>query len=293
MKIDPTDSPLTPRDGDDGADANELEELVRSTRGRRPSPDAVQRIAKRLVAAGALDPASLSESAPPGGRPTTARVANKVGYYYKAGAVALAVAAGSLLAWRATSTSTPADTAAVVAGTTGSTKPEAVGSSGDSPAAGERGAAEASGAKRVGGEVPAVSIDALPTAAPKPRAVASDSANRGTPERGSANTAAPELLLVRRAQDALATDPARALSLADEHAGLFPRGELTQEREVVAVEALSKLGRKHDALVRARALLRRFPRTPYVAHLEKALGEPLTAPSNRDDAANSDSNSRP
>ena len=112
-------------------------------------------------------------------------------------------------------------------------------------------------------------------------------------ESAGASTATPELLLVRRAQDALASDPARALAIADEHALAFPRGELTQEREVVAVEALSKLGRKDDALRRANALLRRFPRTPYVAHLEKALGQPLSVPGQRGDSASSSSKPTP
>ena len=263
MKTVPTDSPTSPGD----ADAGELQELVRTTRSRTPSPDAVQRIAKRLVAAGALDPASPSETSRVAGPTATARVANKVGYYYKAGAFALAVAAGSLLAWRATSTSTSVE-APLIAPAAGPATQERVGPSGNMPNTGAPEARPASGTgdsapKRGGDAIAAVSIDALPSAAPKPRAATagSDSTPHRASEGSTAKTSTPELLLVRRAQDALTSNPARALSLADEHAALFPSGELTQEREVVAVDALSKLGRKDDALLRARAVLRRFPRT--------------------------------
>ena len=43
----------------------------------------------------------------------------------------------------------------------------------------------------------------------------------------------------------------------------------------MAVEALVRMHRKPEARTRANALLARFPRTPYVARLEGALGEPL------------------
>jgi len=44
----------------------------------------------------------------------------------------------------------------------------------------------------------------------------------------------------------------------------------------MAVEALVRMHRKPEARTRANALLARFPRTPYVARLESALGEPLS-----------------
>ncbi|MDF2698329.1 MAG: hypothetical protein K0S65_6713 [Labilithrix sp.] len=84
-----------------------------------------------------------------------------------------------------------------------------------------------------------------------------------------------EFGFIKRAEDALSSDPSRALAILDEHARRFPAGEFLQEREMVAVEALARLGRKTEAKRRADALLERFPRTPYVARLERALGEPL------------------
>jgi len=79
-----------------------------------------------------------------------------------------------------------------------------------------------------------------------------------------------EFALIRRAQAALASDPVRALAIADEHAHAFPDGEFVQERELTAIEALARLGRKTEARRRADEFLARFPRTPYAGRLERA-----------------------
>lgn len=296
MKFDPSDAANAPGDEAGGADLEALRDIVKVTRSRGPSQDAARRITERLVAAGALEPASLSETARTGAN-APMRIAERVGFY-KLGAVALAVvAAGSLLVWRATWTS---DAPAVVM-SSGATTPEVVSTNAPPTGAGETTgldrAPAANEAKGSATDVAAVPIDALPSAAPKMRAPAASGStadsNTKAAESAGASTAAAELVLIRRAQDALSSDPARALAIANEHAQAFPRGELTQEREVVAVEALSKLGRKDDALRRANALLRRFPRTPYVAHLEKALGEPLSVPVQRGDTVNPSSKPTP
>jgi hypothetical protein len=77
----------------------------------------------------------------------------------------------------------------------------------------------------------------------------------------------------------LASNPGRALAMADQLARDFPNGEFVQEREAIAVEALARVGRKGEALQRARALLGRFPRTPYAARLELVIGQPIAAAS--------------
>lgn len=65
--------------------------------------------------------------------------------------------------------------------------------------------------------------------------------------------------LLRRAHDALGSDPLRALALTDDHVRKFPSGMLGQERELVAIEALTKLGRVGQARVRGASFLQRFP----------------------------------
>ena len=127
-------------------------------------------------------------------------------------------------------------------------------------------------------DLPTIPVEALPSSATPPKgadAPARIAAARPAPSSEKARRD-DEFELIQRAQDELAPDPARALTILQEHARLFPAGELTQERETMAVEALVRVHRKPEAKARAAALLARFPRTPYVARLERALGESLS-----------------
>ena len=56
-----------------------------------------------------------------------------------------------------------------------------------------------------------------------------------------------EIQLLQRAQDALAGSPATALDLINRHIARFPNAGLGQEREVIAVDALVRLGRIGEA----------------------------------------------
>ena len=80
--------------------------------------------------------------------------------------------------------------------------------------------------------------------------------------RPAAHVRAPrpggEAQLLERAQAALARRPAEALRFTREHEARFPRGALVQEREVIAIEALERLGRAGAAKARAAAFERRF-----------------------------------
>jgi hypothetical protein len=62
-----------------------------------------------------------------------------------------------------------------------------------------------------------------------------------------------EAALVQRAERLLATDPASALRLTEERRRRFPDGALDQEAEVVAIDALLRLGRRPEATARAQA----------------------------------------
>jgi hypothetical protein len=77
----------------------------------------------------------------------------------------------------------------------------------------------------------------------------------------------PELL--GEAQAALAGNPARALSLCEKHRKLFAHGVLVQEREVLAIEALDRLGRHAQAVDRGARFLKAFPSS---AHRSKIIG---------------------
>jgi hypothetical protein len=101
---------------------------------------------------------------------------------------------------------------------------------------------------------PEPSLDVSTPPVPEPRAPAR--------ARPSAPVRAPrpggEAQLLERAQASLARRPAEALRLTREHEARFPRGALVQEREVIAIEALERLGRAGAAKARAAAFERRF-----------------------------------
>ena len=83
-----------------------------------------------------------------------------------------------------------------------------------------------------------------------------------------------ELPLLEQAQRAVRDDPARALSLADQHRRRFPRGQFVQEREMIAVEALLELGNERRARRRGQRFLRRFPDSTHVPRLKQLLASP-------------------
>jgi len=93
----------------------------------------------------------------------------------------------------------------------------------------------------------------------------SHSSDRVTTESvGSAVVSKPtEVALLRDAQLALRANPAEALALTEQHRALFARGAMIQERELIAISALARLGRHTAVLARAAEFERDFPGSPY------------------------------
>ncbi len=91
------------------------------------------------------------------------------------------------------------------------------------------------------------------------------------PNAASTRPAETEAQLLERARTALSADPARALALTEQHRAHFPAGVLAQEREVIAIEALKRLGRTDDAAQRAAAFARRYPNSAYRKKLNTSL----------------------
>jgi hypothetical protein len=83
--------------------------------------------------------------------------------------------------------------------------------------------------------------------------------------------AVSELALLRRAQTELGLTPARALQLAEEHAARFAGGALEQEREVIAIDALVRLGRRGEATTRAERFRQTFPGSAHERRLDVLL----------------------
>ena len=77
---------------------------------------------------------------------------------------------------------------------------------------------------------------------------------------------------VATARSLLRSGQPRAALLALEEARRdFPNGELSQEREALAIESLRVLGRSAEARRRAEAFLARYPASPHAALARKAL----------------------
>ncbi len=107
----------------------------------------------------------------------------------------------------------------------------------------------------------AVASPAAEAAAPAPVA------KQGRLESG-ADSVKAEAALLEKARALVVSDPSKALSLTREHARRFPRGVLAQEREVIGIEALRRLGRQTEADTRAERFREAYPGS---AH-QRALG---------------------
>lgn len=137
------------------------------------------------------------------------------------------------------------------------TEPEATEAAGAAPESAAPQSATASATTRV----------AAPSQGARPQQDDTSTAN-------PAPEAAPsEAALLLRARRALGSDPAGALALTDEHARRYPTGTLVPEREVLAIEALARLGRSSEARRRLDALRERFPNAANVSRLDGLIGK--------------------
>jgi hypothetical protein len=107
---------------------------------------------------------------------------------------------------------------------------------------------------------------------PEPAAVAEarpDDAMPLTVPRKPGRSRPTEAELLERAQAALRAEPARALALTREHRRRYPAGALVQEREVIAIEALRRLGRDRAASHEADVFGERYPGSVHHNRLEQ------------------------
>jgi hypothetical protein len=123
---------------------------------------------------------------------------------------------------------------------------------------------------------------AAPVAAAAPTAAAVAETSDATPAQVPvAAFSAPEksgldaeLALLHRAKHALARDPAAALGTLERHRTEFVGSSLWAEREILAITALVRLGRRAEAEGRAESLRRRIPGSLYATRLDGILNEP-------------------
>ncbi len=121
-------------------------------------------------------------------------------------------------------------------------------------------------------KAPTASASAPPSAATLASSLASTTAPKPTASN-STSSVEDEIALVKRAYAALRNgDPQGALLLAGEHAKKFPAGMLTQEREVIAIDALVRLGRRAEAVQRANAFRKAFPSSAHLRRIDVLVG---------------------
>ncbi len=109
--------------------------------------------------------------------------------------------------------------------------------------------------------------------------------NRATPGPGGGAHADPvpvdslarEAAMLEQARAALDRNPSAALAIANRHATTFPAGSLGIERELVAVQALQRLGRYAEAGTRGSGLLEQARGSIYEKRV-KALLETIASP---------------
>jgi hypothetical protein len=122
---------------------------------------------------------------------------------------------------------------------------------------------------------PVERVEALPSASQTEPAPALEPSSEPSPlptpaSRAPAPRAADESALLRQAQAQLKSNPARALALTQEHRRRFPKGALAQEREVIAIDALARLGQGSEAQKRARDFDQRYPGSAHQRRIESA-----------------------
>ncbi|MGH7280915.1 MAG: hypothetical protein ACRELY_05275 [Polyangiaceae bacterium] len=82
-----------------------------------------------------------------------------------------------------------------------------------------------------------------------------------------------EMRTLDRAQAALnANDPATALSLCNDDAIEFPHGTNAQEREVMAINALTRLGKMNEAKARAKKFEKDYPGSAALPRVHQLVG---------------------
>jgi hypothetical protein len=115
--------------------------------------------------------------------------------------------------------------------------------------------------------------DLPPVAAPLPSAAPTDRpATRASSAGGASSSISAERVLLDDARAAVASgDAARALSLVDEHARRFPRAQLWEEREALAIQALVHARRYDEARARGARFRASAPNSLFLPAIDASL----------------------
>ena len=108
--------------------------------------------------------------------------------------------------------------------------------------------------------------EAAPSAVPPSKAGRADS-------KAETDTVKAEAALLERARSLATNNPSQALAVTREHARRFPNGLLAQEREVIAIEALRKLGKQDEASQRATKFQKTYPGSAHQRSVSSGAAE--------------------
>jgi hypothetical protein len=105
--------------------------------------------------------------------------------------------------------------------------------------------------------------------------------HRASPPPPPAPPRESEIEITQDAQRLLAADPRAALRLLEKHEQRFADGEFVQEREVIAIDALVRLGQSREAAARARRFEQRFPDSAHLRRVQALVQKsPAVSPLN-------------
>lgn len=233
--------------------ATELGQLVHSARGDLPDAALLSRVAARL---------------PDGAFPTASPGAAASATGFSAGVKLLLglVVAGGVGA---------ASYAAFGGGSTGTTqRPGPIEVATASAPAGASGASPEPAASVA--PAPMASAATNPSAAAGQGSQALPVARSAAPpvEQGKASAAASlsqEAKLLEQARRELVKQPAKALATTEQHKRRFPNGALSQEREVIAIQALKALKREREANSRAATFEAEHPGSAHQRKVESVV----------------------
>ena len=91
--------------------------------------------------------------------------------------------------------------------------------------------------------------------------------------KAETDTVKAEAALLERARLLATNNPSQALAVTREHARRFPNGLLAQEREVIAIEALRKLGKQDEASQRATKFQKAYPGSAHQRSVSSGAAE--------------------
>jgi hypothetical protein len=97
-------------------------------------------------------------------------------------------------------------------------------------------------------------------------------ASEGEPHLQDTSLLARETRMLEVARSALGSDPAQALEITKEHSKLFPKAQLRDERELIAVDALLRLGRRAEAWERAKSRILQEKESLYAKRMRQLFG---------------------